>query len=311
MALQIDIRQPEWMREESLRDLLAPHLPGVPIHCGPPGDHAADIIMLATVKLHPGVAARLPNLKLVQKLGAGVDGIVRDPDLPARVRVCRLKPDAPAQEIAEYFAAHVLGRLRHIDRYRDQAVRGEWTQHPPGQCRGTTVAVLGLGHIGSVVADIFVRLGFRVMGWSRSLKDLPGVAAYSGEDGLDTVLGDADFIASVLPSTPQTAGLFDAARLSRLKPGAVLMNAGRGDLVIESDLLRALDAGCPAGAVLDVFATEPLPPEHPFWSHPKITVTPHVSGWHLEEGLDDVAENYRRLVAGEPLLHEVDRSAGY
>ena len=225
--------------------------------------------------------------------------------------VCRLKPDAPAREIAEYFAAHVLGRLQHTGRYRAQAARGEWIQHPPGQCRGSTVAVLGLGHIGAVVADIFVRLGFRVLGWSRTLKDLPGVAAYSGPEELDAVLGEADFVASVLPSTPETIGLFDAARLARLKPGAVLMNAGRGDLVVEEDLLRALDADDLAGAVLDVFASEPLPPDHPFWRHPAVTVTPHVSGWHLDEGLDDVAENYRRLVAGQPLLHEVDRAAGY
>ena len=119
------------------------------------------------------------------------------------------------------------------------------------------------------------------------------------------------FVASVLPSTPLTAGLFDQLRIARMKPGSVLLNAGRGDLVVIEDLVRSLNAGHLAGAVLDVFPVEPLPTDDPLWTHPGVTVTPHVSGWHLEDGLDDVAENYRRLAAGDDLLHEVDRKAGY
>ncbi len=311
MALLIDIRAPDWLREETLRERLAPRLPGVPIYCGDPGEHAGEITMLAAVQLFPGVAASLPNLALVQKLGAGVDAIVHDPDLPSHVRVCRLKPDAPAMEIAEYCLAHVLGHLQHVAIYREQATRGEWRQFPPRQARNTVVAVLGLGHIGSRVAESFSRQGFRVLGWSRSPKDLPGVDCRHGDGALDGVLGEADFVASVLPSTPLTRGLFDYTRLSRMKQGAVLLNAGRGDLVITEDLVAALDAGHLSGAVLDVFTEEPLPADHPLWRHPAVTVTPHVSGWHLDEGLDDVAENYLRLAAGEPLLHEVDRGAGY
>ena len=311
MTLLIDIRQPDWLTENALKDQLAPQLPGVEILLCDPGPKAAEVTMLAAVRLHAGVAASLPNLRLVQKLGAGVDGIVRDPDLPPEVRVCRLKPLAPAVEISEYFLAHVLGRQQHIARYRDQAARREWRQHPPRQGAGTTVAVLGLGHIGSMVADYFARLEFRVLGWSRSPKDLPGVECHHGEDTLDAVLGQSDYIASVLPSTPYTVNLFDADRIARIKPGAVLMNAGRGDLVMADALVAALDSGHLAGAVLDVFPQEPLPAESPLWTHPGVTVTPHVSGWHLDEGFDDVAENYRRLMAGEPLLHEVDRRAGY
>ena len=311
MTLLIDIRQPDWLKEEALRDLLAPQLPGVEILLGDPGPKAAEVTMLATVKLHAGMAASLPNLQLVQKLGAGVDGIVRDPDLPPEVRVCRLKPLAPAVEISEYFMAHVLGRQQNISMYRDQAALRQWRQHPPRRSAVTTVAVLGLGHIGSMVADCFVRLDFRVLGWSRSPKDLPGVECHHGDDALNAVLGQADYVACVLPSTPQTAKLFDADRIGRIKPGAVLLNAGRGDLVVVDDLIPALDSGHLAGAVLDVFPQEPLPAESPLWVHPGVTVTPHVSGWHLDEGFDDVAGNYRRLMTGRPLLHEVDRQAGY
>ena len=135
----------------------------------------------------------LPNLRLVQKLGAGVDGIVRDPDLPDHVRVCRLKPDGPAVEIAEYFLTHVLSHLQNLSRYQQQAGRSEWRQHPPRQSRGTTVAVLGLGHIGATVAATFARLGFRVLGWSRSAKTLPDVECHHGESSLDQVLSEADF----------------------------------------------------------------------------------------------------------------------
>lgn len=311
MTLLIDIRQPGWLPEEVLRDRLSPQLPGVEILLGNPGPRAAEVTMLAAVKLHVGVAASLPGLRLVQKLGAGVEGIVRDPELPPGVRVCRLKPAAPAVEIAEYFLAHVLGRQQHVSTYRDQAARREWRQHPPRQSAGTTVAVLGLGHIGSKVADRFARLDFRVLGWSRSPKALPGVECHHGEEALDGVLEQTDYVVSVLPSTPQTTNLFDADRIARIKPGAVLMNAGRGDLVAVDALIAALESGHLAGAVLDVFPQEPLPAASPLWTHPGITVTPHVSGWHLDEGLDDVAENYRRLMAGEPLLHEVDRAAGY
>ena len=125
------------------------------------------------------------------------------------------------------------------------------------------------------------------------------------------LLGVCDYAISVLPSTAATRGLFDAGILAAMKPGAWLVNVGRGDAIVEEDLLAALDSGPLAGAALDVFREEPLPSAHPFWGHSKITITPHVSGWRLTGGLDDVAENYRRLVEGGPLLYEIDRDAGY
>ena len=140
---------------------------------------------------------------------------------------------------------------------------------------------------------------------------MDGVDCRHGLDALPGVLAACDYVACVLPSTPETRDLFDAALFAAMKPDAVIINVGRGDLIVEDALLGALDDGHLGGAVLDVFRAEPLPPKHPFWTHPKITVTPHVSGWHLTGGLEDVAENYKRLAAGEPLLHEVDRAAGY
>ncbi len=316
MSLLIDVRAPEWMTDAALRARLAPLLPGVAIHCGPPTRELPDVAMLAAVRLHPDVAPRLPGLQLVQKLGAGVEGILAQGELPAGVRVARLKPAAAAREIAEYCLAQVLLRQRHLVRHAEDARAGRWHRLAPRRAVETTVAVLGLGHIGGQVAACFAGLGFQVLGWSRRPKRpsedrLAGVDCRSGPAALPGLLGESDYVVAVLPSTPETRNLLDARLLERFRKEAVLINVGRGDLVVEADLLAALDGGRLAGAVLDVFREEPLPPDHPFWRHAAVSVTPHVSGWHLDDGLEDVAENYRRLVAGRPLLHEVDREAGY
>ena len=311
MALLLDIRQDNWMREVDLRDELAPHLPGVPIYCSLDEAVADKVVMLAGIKLYPGVAAGLANLQLVQKLGAGVDAIVADPDLKPEVRVTRLKPDAPAREIAEFCLAYVLREQRNMLFHEANAALGKWVEREPRETLKTTVGVLGLGHIGGRTAMMFAGLGFNVIGWSRTPKQIDGIDCRAGADALPGMLGECDYIASILPSTPQTRGLFDAELLTHMKPGSVIINAGRGDLIVEDDLIAALDADQLGGAVLDVVSEEPLPENNPLWRHPKVTVTPHVSGWHLESIVTDVVENYRRLMAGEPLMNEVDRAAGY
>ncbi|MEM7745973.1 MAG: NAD(P)-dependent oxidoreductase, partial [Pseudomonadota bacterium] len=175
----------------------------------------------------------------------------------------------------------------------------------------TQVAVLGLGVIGTLTAEALVRTGFLVSGWARSPKNIPKVDCHHGHQALERVLANADYVCSILPSTSATAGLFNAERLAQMKPGATLINVGRGDLIDDTALLAALDRGQPAHAVLDVFRQEPLPSEHPFWAHPGVTVTPHVSGWRIDDSIEDVARNYQRLAANQPLLNEVDREAGY
>ena len=172
----------------------------------------------------------------------------------ARPRACfaRLRPDAPAHEIAEYCVAYVLRDQRNLRFHDDKATQNAWQQKAPRRTPDTCVGVLGLGHIGSRTAHYFAALGFRVIGWSRSPKTIEGVDCRHGDAALAELLPDCDYIASVLPSTPNTRDLFDADRLSSLKPGAVLINVGRGDLIVEEDLISALDAGSLGGAVLDV-----------------------------------------------------------
>lgn len=311
MALLIDIRQPSWMVEEELRDVLSPMLPGVEILCGLEDGDLSDVTMAAVSRLHPGMVERLPNLQLVQKLGAGVETIMREPGLAPHVRVTRLTSAMPAHEVAEYCLTYALAHQRNVFAH-DAAMReGRWEKIAPRKTGETTAAILGLGHIGQRAARMFADIGFRTLGWSRTAKTIDGVDCRCGDDALGPLLGEADIVASILPATPETRDLFDAELLGRMKPGALLINAGRGDLIVEDDLIAALDAGTPGHAVLDVFRTEPLPGNHAFWGHPKVTVTPHVSGWHLDDGLPDVAENYRRLSEGRPLLNEVDRGRGY
>jgi len=311
MSLLLDIRDPSWMTEEALREQLQPMLPGVEIQCGESAAEDPGVTMLAAVRLFPGTVSRLPNLQLVQKLGAGVDGILGELVERPAVRVCRLKPEAPAREIAEYCIGYVLQRQRHVLVHLADQAAGQWRPQAPVRSTETSIGVLGLGHIGSRIAKSFAALDFRVLGWSRSARQLEGVETFRGEDGLGELLARSDYVISILPSTDLTRGLFDRRLLGQVKPGSMLINVGRGDLVVEDDLLDALTNGPLSAAVLDVFQTEPLPPAHPFWSHPAVTVTPHVSGWHIDGGLQDIAENYRRLVAGQPLLHEVNRKAGY
>ena len=267
--------------------------------------------MVAVVGLKNDHPKRLPNLQLVQKLGAGVETIVSNPNLPGHVRVARLKPDAPAQEIAEWFVAYVLRHQRHMGFHEAAQRRAEWLPKAPLYAPETVVGVLGLGHIGARSAKMLRAIGFQVMGWSRSPKQIDGVTCLHGEAALPELLGQCDHVCAILPSTPQTVGLFDARMLAAMKPGSQLLNAGRGDLIDETALIAALDNGTPGHAVLDVTSTEPLPSENPLWAHPGVTITPHVSGWHLGDALSDVGENFQRLTAGQALLHEVDRARGY
>jgi len=189
--------------------------------------------------------------------------------------------------------------------------QAKWHPIAPREADKTTVSVLGLGHIGGRTARMMRDAGFTVLGWSRTPREIDGVDCHSGLNTLDAVLSAADYVAAILPSTQETRGMMNASRFAQMKPGAMFINAGRGDLVDETALLKCLDDKALAHAVLDVVSQEPLPSDSPLWAHPSVTITPHVSGWHLGDAMKDVIENYQRLTRNEPLLHEVDRARGY
>lgn len=311
MALLIDIGITGWMEESDLAAQVLASMPDADVRISTDMGNPEDITMAAVVSLNSDRTAQLPNLQLVQKLGAGVETIVNHPALADHVRVTRLKPDAPAREIAEWFLAYVLRAQRHLSEHAASQANAAWEPIEPRYTPDTVVGVLGLGHIGSRSAGMLRDIGFKVKGWSRSPKTIEGVDCLHGYDALPAMLGECDFVCAILPSTEDTRGLFDRALLSKMKPGSHLLNAGRGDLIDEAALMVALDNGPLQHAILDVVSQEPLPADNPLWAHPKVTITPHVSGWHLGEALKDVAENFRRLSTGETLLHEVDRARGY
>jgi glyoxylate/hydroxypyruvate reductase A len=311
MALLIDVKHPDWMKDEDLRGELLSRYPEADIRIGADPGNADEIEMLTVSTYLPGEALRYQNLKLIQKTGAGVNNILADRQLPAAVQIARLQTNTSGTEMAEYALAYVLQEQRHLRQYHHHQARSEWVSYPPRKSGDTTVAVLGLGRIGVLVAQRFVDNGFQVLGWSRSQKTLDKVSCFAGGEGLAKALSMSDYVVSVLPSTPETLGMFDRKLFQQFNPRSLLINVGRGDLVNEPELMQALDDGELAGAILDVMSIEPLPADNPLWLHPRVQLTPHISGYHLGDAVLDIAENYRRLQNDEPLLHLVDRDRGY
>lgn len=246
----------------------------------------------------------------VLSLWAGVEGIL--PHVPAHLPLARMVDEGLRQGMTEWVAGHVLRHHLGLDACL-LGQDGVWRSTPPKLAAERPVTVLGLGEMGRAAALALASLGFPVTGWSRTLRKEPRLArTLAGPEGLDRGLEEAEIVVLLLPLTPETENLMDIARLARPPRGFVLLNAGRGALVDDTALLSALDAGQVGHATLDVFREEPLPPDHPFWRHPRVTVTPHVAAaTRPGTAARVVAENIRRGERGEPLLHLVDRKAGY
>lgn len=254
--------------------------------------------------------SHFPRLKAVLNLWAGVERIVGNPTL--KVPLTRMvDEEGLTQGMVEYVTGHTLRHHLGMDAYiRESDPR--WIRRVPPLSRERPVTILGLGALGTACAQALTGLGFDVTGWSRNAKSIDGVTCLHGEDGLPRALSTAQILVLLLPDTAATQNLMNAETLAQLPRGAAIINPGRGPLIDDDALIAALDSGQIAQATLDVFRVEPLPPEHPFWAHPGITITPHIAAETRPGSAARVtAENIRRSEAGEPLLHLVDRSAGY
>lgn len=247
--------------------------------------------------------------RAVLSLWAGVERIVGNPTLTQPL--ARMVDPGLEEGMVEYVTGHVL--RHHLGLDEDiRRTDARWQPHVPPLARARKVAVLGLGALGGAVAQALAGLNFRVAGWSRRPREIAGIEPHAGPEGLERALSGADFAVTLLPLTPETENILDARTLGLLAPGAVVINPGRGALIDDAALLAALDAGQLGHATLDTFRTEPLPPEHPFWAHPKVTVTPHIaSETRPETAAEVIAENIARGEAGAPFSHLVDREAGY
>ncbi|EAQ05069.1 D-isomer specific 2-hydroxyacid dehydrogenase family protein [Pseudooceanicola batsensis HTCC2597] len=247
--------------------------------------------------------------KAVLNLWAGVEGIVGNETLT--MPLARMVDPALTRGMVEWVAGHVLRHHLEIDYFLARQ-QGEWCPRVPPLASERSVTILGLGELGTACGQTLADLGFPVTGWSRSPKRIEGIATVHGDDGLDAALAQAQILVLLLPKTPETENVLDADALARLPRGAAVINPGRGHLIDDEALLAALDAGTVGHATLDVFREEPLPADHPFWSHERVTVTPHIASETRPASASRViAENIRRGEEGEPLLHLVDRDRGY
>lgn len=271
-----------------------------------------DIDVALAWKPDPGVLASLKNLKMVVSLGMGVDHLLADGLVPAGVAVTRIMDDGLIGQMSEYAIYWALRHHRDIGKYAVFQKDKAWKPLDFVDTIHRRVGVMGLGTIGQDTSAKFATLGFPTAGWSRSPKTLPGIETFAGADGLRRFLARTDILVVVLPLTRDTRGLLDARAFAALPKGAYLINMARGGHVVDEDLLAALDSGQLSGAALDVFNHEPLPADHPYWTHPKVHVTPHIAGsTNPRTASPGVIENIKRLRAGQPLLHTVDPKTGY
>ena len=253
------------------------------------------------------------DLKAIFNLGAGVDAILQLGDaLPAGVPVVRLDDAGMGLQMAEFVAHAVLRYFRRLDDYARQNQQQIWRSLMPYEKKDFSVGVLGLGVLGNRIIDALRGFDFPLNGWSRSQKNLPGVSCYAGQDQLDQFLSASRVLVVILPLTTETEDLLDKAKLVQLPKGAYVINVARGAHLIEADLLDLIQQGHIAGATLDVFREEPLPPAHPFWQEPRITITPHISALTMrDESARQIAEKIKALQNGLPIAGLVDQSRGY
>lgn len=266
-----------------------------------------DIALVATPPR--GTFEKLKRLKLVQSLWMGVEKLLEDPAIPRSVPLARLVDPGMVSAMSETVLSRVLDWHRHDYRYRDYQRERHWYRHRQYLPSDRTVGLLGLGELGTDAARKLIALGFNVAGFSRRPKQLDGVACFTD---LDEVLGRSSAVVCLLPLTPQTRGILNAPALQKIKKGGCVINVARGGHLIDQDLIAALDSGHLAQAYLDVFETEPLPAQSPFWAHPRVSLTPHSAALtDPRTALPKIAQNIERVRRGEQPLNLVDRAAGY
>jgi glyoxylate/hydroxypyruvate reductase A len=271
-----------------------------------------DIDIALAWKPPAGLLATLKNLKMVVSLGMGVDHLLADNLVPEGVAITRIMDDGLIGQMSEYALYWALRHHRDIDLYSASQSAQKWKPEPFVDTIHRHVGIMGLGTIGQDTAKKFAALGFPTAGWSRTPKSVPGVETFHGSDGLAKFLAQTNILVNVLPLTRETQGILGAKTFAALPKGAYLINMGRGGHTVDLDLLAALESGQISGAALDVFNTEPLPPDHRYWTHPKVKVTPHIAGsTNPRTAAPGVIDNIKRLRAGQPLINTVDPKSGY
>ena len=274
-----------------------------------PDDGDRADVPIALVWAQPqGIFAQYPNLRVISSMGAGVDNLLKDSSIPNPVAVVRIVDPRLVSQMGDYILAAALNYVRQFPVYGRQQQQRRWQPLQPHNLDDVTVGVMGLGQIGRAVATRLERLGFRVLGWSRRPKSIAGVHTFADWPQLADFLAASQVLVCLLPLPPATENCLSGDTLGQLPPGANVITAARGQHLVEADLLSLLDSNRLAGACLDVFRQEPLPPDHPFWTHPKIRITPHIASLTAPGAVaPQIVDNYQRLAAGQSLLNQVNR----
>lgn len=275
---------------------------------GPPSGAQAALVWRPPAELF----AHETGLHTLFNLGAGVDALLKMPEIPPHVRIVRLEDAGMAVQMAEYALYALLRVARDFEAFDQAQARQHWDTRDGTRQADWPVGVLGLGQVGARVAAVLADFGYPVAGWARTPREIPGVEVYAGREALPDFLARTRFLINVLPLTPDTQDILNRDTLSRLLPGAHLVNVGRGEHLVEEDLVAMLEEGEIAGATLDVFRTEPLPADHPFWRDPRVHVTPHIAARTLrDESIAQIAGKVAALMRGEAITGVVERGRGY
>jgi glyoxylate/hydroxypyruvate reductase A len=299
-------------RMTAWRTVIGERFPTEEVRCWPEIGPPADIDIVIYGGNQPDLFGRLPNLKLVIAQRAGIDDLLDNPELADDVAICRAQDPAGDRMLDDYALMLALFHHRHMPEFLLARARGEWIDPGVIPVDERRVGVMGLGVIGMSTARRLRDTGFQVAGWTRTERREPGIECFHGPEQFDAFLARTEILINLLAATPQTADIIDAATLAKLPKGAAVINLGRGEQIVDEHLIAAIDSGHIAAATLDVFRTEPLPPDHPFWKHPRIMVMPHTARRPRAAALiPGILENIRRFRAGEPLLQPADRQRGY
>lgn len=260
----------------------------------------------------PGVLKIFPNLKCISSLAAGVDHVLADSDLPAHVPIVRITDPFMATDIMHYVLVSVLHYVKRMGDYEINQQKKSWTRQPPFTYADKTVGIMGMGFLGKKVAHALSQIGLNVIGWRQSAKKDTDIQCFIGKEQLPEFLSKTGILVCMLPRTAQTENILNKETFSCLSKGAYLINLGRGEHLVEEDLIPAIESGQLSGACLDVQREEPLPASHPFWAHPKIRITPHIASiTNPATAAPQVLDNYHRALQGEPLMGVVSIEKGY
>ncbi|MEX2476795.1 MAG: glyoxylate/hydroxypyruvate reductase A [Gracilimonas sp.] len=296
----------------SLKEALLEKDPNLDVEIWPRVENK-ERVQFAVCWNHPNeVLGNYPNLKAVSSLGAGVNHLLEDESLSSDIPICRLITGSLQEQMAEYVLNAITNYRLHIDQYREQKKKGIWEQKSSIPKKYSAVGIMGLGEMGTNVSTLLSKHGYPVFGWSRSKKNIDGVTSFAGKDQLENFLSETNILVNLLPLTDETESILDLDLFKKLKKPAYLINVGRGNHLVEEDLIYAFDMDLLKGACLDVFEEEPLPQNHSFWNRKQIMITPHIAAiTPAKEAAEVLVENYKRAMSGMNLMYEVDREKGY